>query len=413
MLKTDVAIVTWHQTYLSSYAGGYVRLREFLKRLPSKMDVLLLDNASTIYSDIVPSQKIIQYRSPKWINNLQKKYFILWFFLETISSTIILFNICSKLAKVGTKVFYFPMGEFTQLYLVSLLLKKRYPQVKVVIDVLNYGILDKSYKTYFLSLKKKGLGFIRAFVTTATIFFSVFLMKHTISSADYVFTVSEDFVKKIKKDYKKNTIDYTPSGVNVPKSLPSSKKEYLGIYIGRHTVEKGIFDVLAMWSEVVGEKSDALLVLAGHADATIHEAIQQEVDKRGLKKNVIVCGDISEKKKTELLSKSEVFIHLAHQEPLFPVITILEAFSYGLPAVFYDMNVFQSAKKTFSLSGKSMYVIENGNIQKAAEAILSYSHLSAVAKKEKTIEAVDIARKFSWDTIAKKEFAVVQSLINS
>lgn len=333
--------------------------------------------------------------------------------LETISSGIILYKLCSDLIlKKKAKVLYIPTGEFLQLYTVSFLLKKRFPKVNVVLDVLNYGILDKSYKIYFLRLQKNGIGLFRSIAITSAIFITHSFMKFTISYADYIMTVSKDFVVKIKKDYKKDTIDFTPSGVNKPRvNMAKKDKSYLGVYIGRMTLEKGIFDVLSTWQDVIKKSPDARLALAGYADPVMTDAIHDEIKKKGIEENVTFLGDVTEKKKDRLLRESSLFIHLAHREPLFPVITILEGFSYGLPAIVYKMPVLSSSIAQFGFSKESMYIVENGNVKEAAKKIISYEKLSKDQREKKFKSAIHNASLFSWDVIAKKEFSVIQKFL--
>lgn len=412
MQKNDLVIVTWHQSYLSSYAGGYVRLRQFLKRVPKDLHFKILDNKPSIYTDLVKKDQIITYSSPRWIEVLQTKVFILWFLLETISSTIILYNISASLIKNNdTKVLYFPTGEFLQLYIASFFLKKRYPHVKVVLDILNYGILDKDYKTYFYRLRKNNSGLIRSIVITVTIWFSHTLMKHTIAHADYIFTVSREFKNRIKKDYKKESINFTPSGVEMPNKSTNKNFKYQGLYIGRMTLEKGVYDVINAWEYVIQKNPKASLALAGYADDVTKTSILNKIKEHSLEKNVVFMGDITEEKKKDLLSKSELFLHLAHREPLFPVITILEGWSYGLPTVFYDMSVYHSADKEFKFSKLCLYPITNGDIFASAKAVTSYLNLSSDKKETKRKSAIENASSFSWDVIAKKEWDVIQNLI--
>lgn len=412
MHDIDLIIVTWHQNYLSTYAGGYVRLRQFLKRIPKNLNFILLDNKKTIYSDILNKEKIIEYQSPKWINSIQDKVFILWFFLETISSTIILYNLSSHLIKQKkAKVLYFPTGEFLQLYIVSLLIKSRFPRVKIVLDILNYGILDKNYSTYFKRLQKSGIGFIRAVVITVTIWFSHTLMKYTIKHADYIFTVSREFQNKIKKDYKKKSINFTPSGVEVHSRQKKSKKKYLGVYIGRMTVEKGIYDVISTCEQVIKQVPNAKFALGGYADEITKRSLQREILDKGIKNNITFFGDVTEQKKTDLLESSDLFIHLAHREPLFPVITILEGWSHGLSTVFYDMSVYKSALREFHFSDACLYPIKNQSISEAVKIIVKYAKYPLTEKTKKQKIARENAKMFSWDTISKKEWKVISNFV--
>ena len=90
MKQSDVLILSWHQVYLSSFAGGYVRLKEFLKRF-SKLNYLILDNYPTIYKKEAKNS-LIEYQSFKIIKPLINKFFILWFLLEIISTGFIIYK---------------------------------------------------------------------------------------------------------------------------------------------------------------------------------------------------------------------------------------------------------------------------------------------------------------------------------
>src|SRR3990167_1715727 len=143
MKQSDVLILSWHQVYLSSFAGGYVRLKEFLKRF-SKLNYLILDNYPSIYKKEAKNG-LIEYQSLKIIKPLMKKFFILWFLLEIISAGFIIYKKAKKIIKErGVKVIYVPIGEFRHLYLPAYFLKKKFPHLKVVVDILNFEIPEKT-----------------------------------------------------------------------------------------------------------------------------------------------------------------------------------------------------------------------------------------------------------------------------
>jgi len=58
--------------------------------------------------------------------------------------------------------------------------------------------------------------------------------------------------------------------------------------------------------------------------------IKNLVKQSNLENNVVVYGSVTEEEKYKILSESEIFLHVANYEPLFPVIGILE----GLIQVF-------------------------------------------------------------------------------
>ena len=75
MEKIDVLILSWHQVYISGYAGGYIRLREFLKRVPDNLSYCILDNAPSIYKDISGKFRIVEYSEPFIMMTLRKNLF--------------------------------------------------------------------------------------------------------------------------------------------------------------------------------------------------------------------------------------------------------------------------------------------------------------------------------------------------
>ena len=410
MKKIDLLILSWHQTYLSTHAGGYVRLREFLKRIPGNLSFRLLDNSPSIYQDLVKEKDLILYQTPAFIKPIQKFFFPLWYLLENLTSGLILYKKIRKIMQTSeVKVLYVPIAEFRHLYLPAYFLKKRFKHTKLVVDILNYEIPDKSAFEYFQKLRKTGRGIISSVAIVLDCLSAKFVLSRTIKLADYVFTVSPELVEKINQSYQKKTIAYTPSGVNIEQNQKQVKKKYLGVYIGRMTLQKGIFDVLRTWKLVVQKQPSAKLALAGQVDPNTLETVHKTVRGLGLEKLVTVFGQVTEENKNKILSESELFLHLASYEPLFPVIGILEGSSFGLPAVIYDMDVVASQKKELT-KRNSVYIVRNGNIGEAAKKVLAYSKAGNAEKKALSKDARYYASLFDWDLIAKKEWTVIVDL---
>src|SRR3990167_2823911 len=99
MKRIDLLILSWHQTYLSANAGGYIRLREFLKRAPKTIRFKLLDNTPTIYGDVVSENGLVQYQTPRLIKVFEKSFFIFWFILENITTAWIIYLTAKKLIR--------------------------------------------------------------------------------------------------------------------------------------------------------------------------------------------------------------------------------------------------------------------------------------------------------------------------
>ena len=115
---------------------------------------------------------------------------------------IILYRIVKKIVEENKiKVIYVPIGEFYHLYLAGVLLKIRFPKIKLVVDILNYEIQAKNIFAYFSKLRKNGNSFFRAAAVVADGLISILVKKITFDKCDYIFTVSPHLVEVIKRDY--------------------------------------------------------------------------------------------------------------------------------------------------------------------------------------------------------------------
>lgn len=408
-LQKKVYIVGIHQTYAKTYAGGYVRLREFLKNIPNDLEYNLIDNHPTIYDDIVKQENIISITSPKFVYYLIKKIFPIGVFAERIWSGFALYNILKKQNDIETALIYVPIGELLHLYLPAILLKRKMPNITLVIDILNFEIIKESFLSLIRRFRRSSsllISFALAFVH----YFSFKVTKNTINDVNFIFTVSPELIKVIREVYRKNTIDYTPSGVNIDNVEASkSKKKYLGVYMGRVTEQKGVYNLLSVWSQVIIKKPNAILAIAGLIGPDDNDHVRKIINESNMENNIKLLGTVTEKEKYQLLAESEIFIHLANYEPLFPVIGILEGLALGLPVIVFDMDVLNQERKKIK-NNDFIYIVENNNIQKAANAVIK---ISALEEKKRVIiakNAIRYSKQFDWKEIAKKEFVVVQRL---
>ena len=412
MKKKDMLILMWHQVYLSTKAGGYIRLIEFLRRIPRDISYIVLDNSPSIFKSLIHRVNLREYEMPEKIENIRKFFFILWALLEVPVASVIIYRNAQKLIEESKiKILYVPIGEFPQLYVPAILLKKKYPKLFLVVDILNYELPQNSVVAYYRQLRKGRVSAIRAWIIIIMFYVGYFITNISIKNADYVFTVSPQLVKSIKKAYRKETIDYTPSGVD--SSFPlvfSNVKKYLGIYVGRITAQKGIYELIAVWSKYVLRDSNAKLAIVGSADKVGRDLLKKEISRLKLEKNIDVFFGASNELKNKLLSQSKLFLHLAKYEPLFPVIGILEGLSYGLPAIIYNMEVLENRMKGADLDN-FIYVVDNGDTDKVVSVISNYISSFDGEKEIAFQNARKYAKGYDWDKIAAKEFNVITKLI--
>lgn len=400
-------IIGVHQSHLGDKAGGYIRLKEFLKRFPNRLPYKVIDLAPSIYINISKKNNIIQFNLPKFITQLIKVNFSLGTLLERLYVCWQLYLIATKEInnkKVG--LIYVPIGEFIHLYLPAIMIKIQHPEIKLVVDILNFDVKFISFTELIKNFYSKKNSIIQSFQLAGLHYFSLLVTSKTINRCDYIFTVSPQLVKIIKKIYKKKTIDFTPSGINIPK-YQSIKKKYLAIYVGRLTEQKGIFNLINTWRKIIKIKPKAKLAIVGSVNKDFYKLIINRLSKLNLEKNVELAINVSDSKKVDMLFKSKIFLHLAKFEPLFPVIGVLEGLSCGLPVIVYNMPVIniKSARNTTFLR-----VIKDSSINNTVKEILKLDLKSKDQLNRISNEAILFSKDYNWDKIAQLELNVLYSI---
>lgn len=407
--KRKVFIIGIHQSHAKAYAGGYIRLREFLRHIPSIMDYTVIDIAPTIYGDIIDKKRIVTFPVPPIIKFFLKIIFPLGVFSERIWVAFVLYNFLKKKLQKEDVVVYVPIAEFIHLYLPPVILRQQFTKLRLVIDILNFYVYENGFVSVFKDFRKKA-GILMGAVLAFLHYFSFQITKKTINIVDYIFSVSPELVKEINKIYFHKTINFTPSGVSVPKNIQISKrKKYTGVYIGRVTEQKGIFNLLKVWQELIKHLPKAKLAIAGLITPDIDESLQKRIKEYRLENNVIILGKVSEKEKFEIISSSEIFLHLANYEPLFPVIGILEGCAMGLPVIVYDMPVV--ASQNTLTKEKSLFVVQNGEYKQVVKTFIKIYSLSSQQKSTLSKKAKAYAAQYNWKKISQKEWKIVADFV--
>lgn len=116
------------------------------------------------------------------------------------------------------------------------------------------------------------------------------------------------------------------SGVSQPKS---SKNFYI-LFLSRLIVEKGLYELLDAFEELVESYIHVRLIIAG--DGPEFDKLKSVVETRGLRENVQFTGFIRNQKKVEIMAKANVFVLPTYHGEGCPV-SLLEAMAAGLPVI--------------------------------------------------------------------------------
>jgi glycosyltransferase involved in cell wall biosynthesis len=223
-------------------------------------------------------------------------------------------------------------------------------------------------------------------------------------SADLVFVVNPIVKQQLSNmgfDRKKVFVNYNGVDVEKARSFQPSTKQYDGVFLGRLSVSKGIFDLVKIWRDVTAKKPNATLAIIGGSNNQLEQKLKNEIIKNKLEKNVEVFGYLGDVEAFAILRSSQIFVFPSHEEGFG--IAVLEAMACGLPVVAWNLPVY---KKVFT---GGMITVSIGNFKEIAENILDLLRDSELRNNIST-DALKIASRYSWNDIARQEMSLIEGL---
>jgi len=152
-----------------------------------------------------------------------------------------------------------------------------------------------------------------------------------------VITVSDSSKQEIEKIKRNSTndIEVIHPGINTKSFAPGEKTPYASfLYLGRLKPYKNIDIAIKAFSIVTKKNPDAKLIIAGYGES--FKSLNKLVQSLYLTGSVTFLGPVSEKVKTELLTKSWMVIQPSMIEGWG--ITVIEANASGTPVIASDVN---------------------------------------------------------------------------
>jgi len=195
-------------------------------------------------------------------------------------------------------------------------------------------------------------------------------------------------------------------GIDVEKYLETKvyEKIFDAIFMARLTPEKGVYDVVKIWREVVKVHPKATLAVAGKfKDGKTMSKFFKLVEKYDLKKNITYLGYISENVKAHMLKSARIFVYPSILDA-FPIV-VLEALACGLPVIAYDIPairynyphniVIRVSKKDVSEFTRQVLLLINDD-----------NKLKKIGEKAKRFASL-----FTWDNVVKAETSLYENVI--
>ena len=186
--------------------------------------------------------------------------------------------------------------------------------------------------------------------------------------------------------------------VNTKKIAQSKQKQFVAV--GRLSHEKGFDRLLDIWKLCAKKYPDWKLKLIGGGE--LESALEQQIKKLGLEKQVVLTGMIPHNLVLEEMSKSKGYLMTSHTEG-FPLV-LIEAMQQGCPVVAYDVRVGPRAIITDYEDG---FLIEDGNKIQFVQCVLEL--IENQLRAELMGEHAQLkAKKFNENNIMKKWLELIE-----
>lgn len=226
------------------------------------------------------------------------------------------------------KIFVYMSSEFWMDCFGGVIVKYRYPQISLVATW---------YQTAPNPLN--GFGKNRYRFKSIPYWFVQQISKPLIRKyADIVF-VNNDLEKK--EFLEKKTISVL-GAVNIPKIISEKKmkpsiKKYEAVFQGRFHPQKGVEELIDIWSRVVKRMPNARLCMIG--DGELKTSVVKKIREKKLENNIELKGYVFDgDKKNQLFSQSKLVLHPAYYDS--GGMASAEAMIFGLPCIAFDLPAY-------------------------------------------------------------------------
>lgn len=243
--------------------------------------------------------------------------------------------------------------------------------------------------------------------------FAKFVLKcgelFAVKFADKIICVSKNIKGNVSQKYNRDDIEYIPNGVTVP-DIPENRNSKIFHKFGiepkkyvftacRFVPEKGLHDLIEAYLSI--DKPEFKLVIAGDSDHpdeysnTLKELVKSS-------SNIILTGIVTGSDLYELYSNSSLFVLPSYYEGL-PIV-LLEALSYGLPALASDI------PQNREIPLAEFRYFRTGDIDDLSEKMQELIKMDITDDEKRHYQEL-LEKEYNWDKIARQTFEVYKSVI--
>lgn len=225
--------------------------------------------------------------------------------------------------------------------------------------------------------------------------FILFPLKQYINSADKIIAVSKAAATFISY-FTDKEVKIIPNGVNVEEFAPRVKK-FDGrsvLFVGRFVFRKGIHLLLEAMKQVIDEKSEAELTIAG--SGYLSPVLKTFLKTLNLKNNIFIRENLNKSELINLYHKANVFVLPSVFGESFGIV-LLEAMASKTPVVATAQGGIQEIVKHM----KTGLLVKRNEIKGLAKSILTLLKDEELSKRIST-KAFREVKKYDWKIVVKR-----------
>lgn len=259
----------------------------------------------------------------------------------------------------------------------------------------------KTYRGY----RRQGYHMVGAFLSTV----DVCLLLRKMRNADLHIAVSNYIANcLLKLNVPSKNIVKTTSGVDVAfiDGVDIQEKKFDACFCGRLHREKGIFNLIQIWSIVKSRKENAKLVIIGTGRKNVISKLRMLIKDLDLTKNVLMVGYVNEKEKIRLMKQSKIFVSSSFYEGGAPPLALLEASACRLAPVVSDIPAHREG-----FDESIALFVPPSSILSFAKAIISLLDRPNEIRRRGDNARKLIGKRFTWNEIAKRELEIINRLL--
>lgn len=226
-------------------------------------------------------------------------------------------------------------------------------------------------------------------------------IKNNYNNIEYLMALTTNLANDYKKFLKNNTHTKVLVVPNMLTYIPTKKsnlknKNILAVY--RLDFGKRVNEIIDLFNQLNDKEANLTII----GDGKEMNSLKEQASKSKYKENIKFTGFLPKEKIEEYMLDSSLFLMMSISEGL-PMV-LLEAMSYGIPCIAYEL---PSGISDIIENNKNGYIINNRNeteYLKKCKKLLNDFNL----RKKMSENAIITANKFSKDEVLKKWYNILE-----